>query len=231
MKFSKKKHVEEAEKYRDRIGDRIFHPDKVEPDKSHLIPDDIQRVKRILSLFFGKKVLDVGCSDGTITIEIAKMGNCEIVIGVDVSPSAIEEAQEKLRAQDLPLRKKIRFKKEFIEELDFPNDYFDTIFACETLEHIGRGQLEFTIKNLVRMLRKDGNMIISVPNKNPAEKYVKEKRDRWNWPTHYQYFNKTSLNEHLSRYFKEIDFYPLYDNEFVEESIYLICNCRNKVTS
>lgn len=228
MRYNKKKHIEEAEKYRDRIGDRLFHPKKVESDKRHLIKDDIQRVKKVLSLPFGEKVLDVGCSDGSVTIEIAKKNTVKKIIGVDIASSAIKEAREKCRSLKQSLKRKISFQEDFIEDLDFPDNYFDTISACETLEHIGQGQLKKAIDNLVRMLKKDGNMIITVPNRKPAKNYVMQKRDRWKWPTHYNFFTFNSLKNILKRYFKIVVFYPLYKMEKVEDSIYLICNCYKK---
>ncbi len=228
VKFSKKKHEEEAERYRDRIGDRLFNPDRVDPDKKHLIQDDIQRVNRVLQLPCGKIVLDVGCSDGSVTIEIAKKWLPEKIVGVDIAGSAIREAKERKRKLEPFLRKRISFLKKFIEDLNFPDDYFDTIYACETLEHIAQGRLEIAVDNLVRMLKKEGNMIVTVPNRDPAEKYVKENRARWDWPTHYRYFYLHTLKDFLSRYFTNIEFFPLYDDEQPSESIYLICNCTGK---
>jgi len=226
--YDKEKHVRQAEKYRDRIGDRLFHPENVPYDQEHLIKDDIKRVKRILELPFGKKVLDVGCSDGTVTIEIAKKWNCKEIIGMDVSPSAIKEAKETLKKLKPPIRKRISFLQGFIEDLNFPEDYFDTVSACETLEHIDKGQLKPAMDNLVRMLKKNGNMIVTVPNRHPAKKYIQQKRDRWNWPTHYNFFTAERLKKLLGKYLKKVRLYPLYKGNRIGESIYLICNCRSK---
>ena len=227
-KFSKRKHIEEAEKYRDRIGDRLYHPENVEPDKKHLIGDDIQRAKRVLELPCGEIVLDVGCSDGTLTIEIAKKWNPKKIIGVDISLSAIREAKEKRRKMQPSLREKISFLQRFIEDLDFPDNYFDTIYACETLEHTGPGRLEIALNNLVRMLKKNGNMVITVPNREPAEKYVKQNRARWDWPAHHHFFTIFNLRNLLKKYFVNVRFYPLYNGEKAKESIFLICNCTAK---
>jgi ubiquinone/menaquinone biosynthesis C-methylase UbiE len=227
--YSKKKHLEEAEKYRDRIGDRLKNPEKVENDKKHLINDDIQRVNQVLQIPFGKKVLDIGCSDGAVIIEIAKKWDCDKAIGIDVSHSAINDAKNILSSFDPQIQERISFLESFIEDLDFPDNYFDTISACETLEHIGHGQLDRAMDNLVRMLKKDGNIVVTVPNRTPNEKYIKEKRDRWDWPTHYRHFTKKSLDEFLRKYFNKIYFLPLYDGEMPEESIYLICNCNEKI--
>jgi 2-polyprenyl-3-methyl-5-hydroxy-6-metoxy-1,4-benzoquinol methylase len=227
-KFSRENHIKKAEKYRDRIGDRLYHAEKVEPDKTHLIKDDIRRIKRILKLSFGNKVLDVGCSDGTVTIEIAKKRKCQEIIGVDIVSSCIKEACQKVNYLNSKLKKRIKFKKSFIEDLKFPDNYFDTIIAGETLEHVEKNQLNNVMNNLFRMLKKDGNMIITVPNRKPDKKYIKQKRDRWDWPTHYHYFTYENFKNFLERYFKRVKFYPLYKCDKVSRSIYLICNCQNK---
>jgi len=227
--YSRLQHIKEAEEYKDRIGDRLFNPEGVEPEKRHLIQDDIQRVERIITLPFGEMILDVGCSDGSVTIEIAKKWLPKGIIGVDIVAAAVEEGNERLKELPSSLSDRVRFVTAFIEEIDFPNEYFDTISACEVLEHIGRGQLEIALRSLLRVLKRDGNMIVTVPNRYPAQRYIDEGRDRWNWPTHYRVFSKESLERLLKEYFKEMQFYPLYEGEEPGESIYLICNCRGKI--
>jgi len=66
-------HRLEAEQYRDRIGDRLLRPDAVDPDKKHLIADDIQRAARVLELGYAGRVLDVGTSDGTVLTVVAHL--------------------------------------------------------------------------------------------------------------------------------------------------------------
>lgn len=226
-KYTKKQHYIEAEKFRDRIGDRLFNPRKVNSALRHFINDDIQRTKVILSIPFGEKVLDVGCSDGAVTIEIAKKWQCQEALGIDISSSAILEAKKRLKLLDKGLRNNIKFRRSFVEDLTYPGGYFDTVAICETLEHIGVGQLEIVLGNLVRMLKPHGNFITSVPNRFPHSKYVKENRARWNWPTHYRYFSYEYFESLLKEYFKSVRFYSLYD-EKVGESIFLIANCWGK---
>lgn len=226
--YNKKKHLQEAIKYKDKIGDRILHPERVEPEKRYLIKDDIRRVKRVLSLPFGKRVLDIGCSDGTVTFEIYKKWKCAAIVGIDIVPALIRKANRRLQQLNMQNKEKIKFLKTFIEDLSYPNEYFDTISACEVFEHLHPSRLELVLHKLTRMLKDSGNIIITLPNRSPDQKYILEKRDRWNWPTHYNYFTQSSLGAFLKKYFKKIKFYPLYNNESSKKSIYLICNCREK---
>lgn len=51
------------------------------------------RIKKLLSLVGSKKrVLDVGCYDGTITLRIKKLGN--EVVGIDISKRSVELARK-----------------------------------------------------------------------------------------------------------------------------------------
>lgn len=222
----KHQHAEEAETYRDRIGDRILNPQRVDPEMRHLIDDDLQRVDRVLSLPFGKKVLDVGCSDGTVTLMAMEKWGCEEAVGIDVAHSAVEEAQANARKRGLHPR--AQFFASFIEELDHPGHTFDTICATETLEHVAPGHFNACLDNLVRMLKPTGNLIVTVPNRYPDSSYMEQKRDRWRWPAHHHFFSRFKLFYILGRRFSRIDFFPHDDLHSPEKGVYLICCCWEK---
>jgi ubiquinone/menaquinone biosynthesis C-methylase UbiE len=215
-------HREEAETYRDRIGDRLMRPDAVDPDKRHLIADDHQRASRVLQLGYGGRVLDVGTSDGTLLLRAVRQWNLSGAVGVDVAPSAIAEANEAV-ARDPALDGRVEFMVSFIEDLTFPDGAFDTVSACETLEHIGLGQFERALGNLMRMLSRGGTLLMTVPNRYPAPGYEREGRARWSWPAHHQFFTETSVRYLLAPLFETLEFVPLYDGESPGDSIYLIC--------
>ena len=220
-------HRAEAEMYRDRIGDRLLRPEAVPPDKQHLIADDNQRAARVLELEYQGRVLDVGTSDGTLLLRTVRHWNLTQAVGVDVAPSAIDEAHAALARQP-DLAGRVQFLVGFIEDLGFPDATFDTVSACETLEHIGRGQFDRTFGNLMRMLRPGGTLIMTVPNRYPDSRYEREGRARWSWPAHHQFFTECSLRHLLASWFDTVEFIPLYDEERAGESIYLICRARNR---
>lgn len=47
--------------------------------------------------FEGKDCLDIGCNNGSITIQIAKKFHCKSILGVDIDPNRIEDAYWHLR--------------------------------------------------------------------------------------------------------------------------------------
>lgn len=114
---------------------------------------------------FNKDVMEIGCGRGGICIFMA-MNGANKVTGVDISTEALETA-EKITAnfaeKGLVNPKKIEFKKEFVENMSFPNESFDVIIADNILEHVN--DLDATIKECARILKKNG--ILYVPNYPP----------------------------------------------------------------
>ncbi len=220
-------HRAEAEQYRDRIGDRLLRPEAVDPDKKHLIADDRQRAERVLSLPYRGRVLDVGTSDGTLLLEAIRRWDLSGAVGVDVATSAIEEANA-ADARDPTLAGRVSFTESFIEDLTFESGTFDTVSACETLEHIGPGQFPAAFGNLMRMLKAGGDLFMTVPNRYPDHSYERDGRARWAWPAHHQFFTELSVRQLLSPRFADLRFVPLYDHEAPGDSIYLICHARER---
>lgn len=114
------------------------------------------REKKILELLGtdieGKKILDIGCADGTFGSKLALRG--AIVYGVDVSPTAVSIARKKIKevyVTDLNSRK-----------LPFNAETFDIVIASEVIEHL------FNPENLLteskKVLKKNGSLIITTPN-------------------------------------------------------------------
>lgn len=208
----------EAECYRDHLGDRLYRPEQVPKNQRHLIPDDLQRVKRLLEFPVQGRVLEVGCSDGTLLREVYRRWPVKKATGVDVAASAIAEAQQGQETPDT-------FQWIHADFLDWGgtiDDRFEAIYACEFLEHLWDWQLDRALGHLARLLTPGGVLIVSVPNACPDARYVKEGRARWNWPSHHLLFDRFLLNARLKPFFTELDWRPLYRDEFVHESIYLI---------
>ena len=98
-----------------------------------------------------RTVLDVGAGHGVLLEELAAARGIKGV-GIEITPSKVEYARS--RGVDLRLGR--------AEELPFENQAFDTVMACEVIEHLPFGVYEKSLAELARVARH--TVIISVPN-------------------------------------------------------------------
>lgn len=233
--WSRKDQIKGAQEFRDRI-EYIYSP---ENDSSHPMLstwrlDDTARFKTTLSLPLGKKVLEAGCSSGTVSIEIAKLPQVVKVVGVDLRPDAIataEELLEKLTGENKISTlnaSKVHFEVSAIEDLDYPAEYFDSVCAFEILEHLIITDFNKAMENMLNLLSPTGTFFTSVPNRYPDQFYVDANRVRWGAPDHKNYFSRESLAYLLKDYFKEIIFHPV-DGRPTDKGVYLFAECKGKI--
>jgi len=103
----------------------------------------------------GKEVLDAGCGVGYGSAMLAE--DASHVIAVDLEQAAIEYAK---RTYD---RKNLKFLVMDCTTMGFDDCTFDLVVSFEVFEHISDGQ-DF-VRELCRVLRNDGILVISTPNK------------------------------------------------------------------
>lgn len=125
-------------------------------------------VKRSIDRFHlelrGKRILDFGCGTGSSTIALHRLG-ASSVVGVDINKEHIEVAKQKVKewgfSSDIELLNIEPYKK-----LPFKNESFDIIFCIAVIEHIPPLQRKKIIRDLWRLLKKNGYfVIIESPNR------------------------------------------------------------------
>ncbi len=111
------------------------------------------RLKKILALIgSGKRVLDVGCYDGTIALQIQRQGN--EVVGIDISAKAVKLANKQgLTAYVSNLEE---------EKMPKAIGKFDVIVAGELIEHIF--DPDAFLSKLNTVLQPNGCIILTTPN-------------------------------------------------------------------
>ena len=100
-----------------------------------------------------KKILDAGCNYGEITKALSEKNQ---VVGIDPDEKALKIARK--------FCKKAIFKKSSLTNLHFSKNTFDTVICLAVLEHIKDDKK--AIKEIARVLKKEGELILAVPNKN-----------------------------------------------------------------
>ncbi len=105
------------------------------------------------------KILDVGCGDGFYIHIVSKLGQKIEIIGVDTDDNALRSARK-----NLPKLKSIKLIKASILRLPLESESFDIVIISEVLEHLDSDLLG--LKEVRRVLKRDGMVLISVPNLN-----------------------------------------------------------------
>ena len=103
------------------------------------------------------KVLDVGCGVGGTSRYLAKnLGPKAEVTGITLSPNQVARAQELAVEQDVPNAK---FTVMNALEMDFPDNSFDVVWACESGEHMP--DKKKYIEEMMRVLKPGGKFVMA----------------------------------------------------------------------
>lgn len=101
------------------------------------------------------KVLDIGCSIGTLGKQLKQRNNAE-VIGIESNNEMALEAENNLDKVIIADVEELNFSDYF------PSDYFDCIILADILEHLRNPWI--VLRKIPEILRKNGIVIASIPN-------------------------------------------------------------------
>ncbi|WP_291959752.1 class I SAM-dependent methyltransferase [Maribacter sp.] len=126
-----------------------------------------------------KNLLDIGCGTGEF-LTTAKNYNWK-VIGVELN----DQARTKASNKDLIVYESLNHLQ---------NQKFEVITLWHVLEHLPN--LEDQIKNIKSLLKKNGTLIIAVPNyKSYDAQYYKEFWAAYDTPRHLWHFSQTAMKK------------------------------------
>ncbi|MEE1904417.1 glycosyltransferase [Pseudomonas inefficax] len=117
------------------------------------------RIHWICAQVKGRRILDVGCSQGIVPLLLAREG-C-LVTGVDTSPQAIEEAKGYLSAEPAHIQQNVTYINSDFLALDTLEVEPDTVVISEVLEHLVRPEL--FVEKAYDLLKQGGRLVITVP--------------------------------------------------------------------
>jgi len=131
--------------------------------KGNILEIRLKKALEIANVNKEKTVLDIGCGRGEIVVACAKNG--AKAIGIDYSKDALELAND-VAAQQLPeIKKNITFIHNEATNVPFQDKMFDVVFLLDVVEHLYPDELDITMRNIYRILKDDGIMIIhTYPN-------------------------------------------------------------------
>ncbi|MEK7543789.1 MAG: methyltransferase domain-containing protein [Patescibacteria group bacterium] len=150
-----------------------------------------QKIQEIELVKKGGKLLDLGCGVGLFLETMLETANYKWVLhGVEINEGLIVEAKRRLgqKISNLHLGR--------LTTLRFEKDFFDCITCFDVLEH--DDQLESTLREIKRILKPSGTLLIQSPNQFSAMSYLCGALwDWWAVPDHIFHFNPRSLSSIL----------------------------------
>lgn len=113
-----------------------------------------RRVVAILEKYSPGKVLDIATGTGDLAIEIARLQPKKI-IGVDISAGMLQQGRRKLKKRNLHNR--IELKKGDSENLQFPDNSFDTVTVAFGVRNFENRKLG--LREINRVLSPGGRVV------------------------------------------------------------------------
>jgi 2-polyprenyl-3-methyl-5-hydroxy-6-metoxy-1,4-benzoquinol methylase len=108
----------------------------------------------------GRRILEIGCGRGGFACWLARHPAAPAeVVAADFSPAAVAKAERFAAGRGIT---GVRWAVADIQQLDRFGPEFDTVFSCETIEHVPDSPR--AVRELARVLRPGGRLYLTTPN-------------------------------------------------------------------
>ena len=108
----------------------------------------------------GRRVLEIGAGRGGFACWLsAHPARVREIVAADFSAAAVEKGRSFAAAEGYD---RIAFEQGDIQNIAHPDESFDTVFSCETIEHVP--DPERAVRELARVLRPGGRLFLTTPN-------------------------------------------------------------------
>ncbi len=162
----------------------------------------VDRKQAILDAVSGQNVLHLGCADAPLQVMRAATGTllhshirrvARNVVGIDLDPEGVRYLREELGFGEV-----VRGDVTRLDDLGF-TETFDAIVAGELLEHLPNPGL--CLASCRSVLRKEGQLIVSVPNAFSAKAFARACLGREIvHPDHVAYYSALTLTRLLEQH-------------------------------
>jgi 2-polyprenyl-3-methyl-5-hydroxy-6-metoxy-1,4-benzoquinol methylase len=151
--------------------------------------------------YIGKtgNILDVGCANGAFLLSMKQFGNYGLY-GLDIKNTGMGFKENA-----------IDFQEGHLEELDYPDDFFDAIVMDNVLEHVPDPAV--FMKKAVAILKPGGYIFGTTPNFRSIDRFVFRKYwGGFHMPRHLYVFDAKNLRMFMTKMGISAIRYPLTAN-------------------
>lgn len=125
-------------------------------------PNEAKRLLDYVPLNSGQSVLDIATGTGLLAIPAAKaIASNGRVVGVDISPIMLAQAQEKIVKKTID---NLELIEADIESMDFDPEQFDVIFCCSAIVYVA--DIPAILAKCYRWLKPQGYLAFTTPDRN-----------------------------------------------------------------
>ena len=195
-------------------ADQLFSGERFIPgiEDNKLEMEHYQRYLSVRNLVRDKVVLDAACGEGYGSNIIASVA--QSVTGLDIDGDTIERAKVSYGQQD-----NLHFLQGSIEKIPLEDDSVDVVVSFETIEHVSEQIQHAFLEEIARVLKKDGILVMSTPNK-------KIYSDLFNYKNEF-HVKEFYHNEFLAFLHEKFKYVKLFNQSFQIVSMLNACEGQN----
>ena len=118
----------------------------------------------------GCSVLEVASGPGYLAIEIAKLGICNKIIGLDISKDFVEIAER--NAKEAGGIEVVEFRHANVADMHFPDNSFDFVICTAAFKNF-KEPLR-ALNQICRVLKSGGNALIADMNRDASNQQIED---------------------------------------------------------
>jgi 3' terminal RNA ribose 2'-O-methyltransferase Hen1 len=125
-----------------------------------------QRLEAVLAAIResgAESVLDLGCGDGALLMQLARERKVSRIVGIDLSSDSLTQLRKEFQASPASVREKVELIHGSIGDPRGSLEGFDAAVLVETIEHIDPDRLSALERRVFREMRPK-TVVITTPN-------------------------------------------------------------------